>query len=92
MKRLLQPSGIIPAMVTPFDADQQLDEAALRQLTRRLINADVHGLFCLGTNGEFFSMSFEEKLRVAEIVLEETQGQLRCMWVLDAQVRRNQSN
>lgn len=76
MDSLLRPSGIIPAMVTPFDADQQLDEAALRQLTRRLINADVHGLFCLGTNGEFFSMSFEEKLQVAEIVLEETQGRL----------------
>lgn len=76
MDRLLQPSGIIPAMVTPFDAYDQIDEAALRQLTRRLINADVHGLFCLGTNGEFFSMTFEEKLRVAEIVIEEAQGRL----------------
>ncbi|MBP1962895.1 4-hydroxy-tetrahydrodipicolinate synthase [Paenibacillus aceris] len=76
MDRLLQPTGIIPAMVTPFDAYHQIDEAALRQLTRRLINADVHGLFCLGTNGEFFSMTFEEKLRVAEIVIEEAQGRL----------------
>ncbi|UJF35626.1 dihydrodipicolinate synthase family protein [Paenibacillus hexagrammi] len=51
---MLKPSGIIPAMVTPFDMNQQLDEMALRMLTRRLINAGVHGLFCLGTNGEFF--------------------------------------
>ncbi|MBD0378621.1 4-hydroxy-tetrahydrodipicolinate synthase [Paenibacillus sedimenti] len=73
---MLQPSGVIPAMVTPFDADHHIDEAALRRLTRRLIEADVHGLFCLGTNGEFFSLSFEEKLRVAEIVIEEAHGRL----------------
>lgn len=76
MKHMLQPSGIIPAMVTPFDDNYEIDESALRQLTRRLIRAKVDGLFCLGTNGEFFSLTFEEKLRVAEIVMEEAQGKL----------------
>lgn len=76
MNHMLQPSGIIPAMVTPFDNDDRVDESALRQLTRRLISANVDGLFCLGTNGEFFSLSFDEKLRVAEIVMEEAQGRV----------------
>ncbi|KRE32321.1 4-hydroxy-tetrahydrodipicolinate synthase [Paenibacillus sp. Soil724D2] len=73
---MLKPAGIIPAMITPFDESQNLNESALRQLVRRFIDANVHGLFCLGTNGEFFSLTFEEKLRVAEIVIEEAQGRL----------------
>lgn len=73
---MFKPTGIIPAMVTPFDTDHNVDEAALRQLVQRLLKAKVHGLFCLGTNGEFFSMTMEEKLRVAEIVIEEAKGEL----------------
>ncbi|WP_159884857.1 4-hydroxy-tetrahydrodipicolinate synthase [Paenibacillus puerhi] len=73
---MLKPAGIIPAMITPFNREQQLDEAALRQLTRRFVNAGVHGLFGLGTNGEFFSLTTDEKLRVAEILLEEAGGRL----------------
>ncbi|MDQ0875250.1 4-hydroxy-tetrahydrodipicolinate synthase [Paenibacillus sp. V4I3] len=73
---MLKPAGIIPAMITPFDETQNINESALRQLVRRFIDASVHGLFCLGTNGEFFALTIEEKLRVAEIVIEEAQGRL----------------
>ncbi|OXM87991.1 4-hydroxy-tetrahydrodipicolinate synthase [Paenibacillus rigui] len=73
---MFKPAGIIPAMVTPFDANHHVDETALRQLVRRLVEARVHGLFCLGTNGEFFYLTAEEKLRVAEIVIDEAQGKL----------------
>lgn len=73
---MLKPAGIIPAMITPFDETQNINESALRLLVRRFIDANVHGLFCLGTNGEFFSLTIEEKLRVAEIAIEEAQGRL----------------
>jgi 4-hydroxy-tetrahydrodipicolinate synthase len=73
---MIKPEGIIPAMVTPLREDQTLNEGMLRQLVRRYIAAGVHGLFCLGTNGEFFSLSFEEKLRVTEIVVEEANGRV----------------
>ncbi|AFH63264.1 4-hydroxy-tetrahydrodipicolinate synthase [Paenibacillus caseinilyticus] len=69
-----KPAGIIPALITPFDAGQQLDEAALRRLVRRLAASGVHGLFGLGTNGEFFSLTESEKLRAAEIMMEEAGG------------------
>jgi 4-hydroxy-tetrahydrodipicolinate synthase len=68
--------GIIPAMVTPFDRDEQLNEPALKEMTVRFVQAGVHGLFCLGTNGEFFSLTFDEKVRVAEIVAEASEGKL----------------
>lgn len=68
--------GIVPALVTPLTADQQLDEAALRALIENLIGHGVHGLFVLGTNGEFFALSEEEKLRVARITVEAAAGRV----------------
>ena len=71
-----QPFGIIPAMATPFTADGELNEEALRQLTRHLIRGGVHGLFATGSQGEFWALTAQEKQRVWEIVLEEADGEL----------------
>src|SRR5450830_653932 len=71
--------GIVPALVTPFTADQRLDEKALRGLVESLIEAGVHGLFVLGTNGEFFALSNEEKLEIVRITLDASAGRLPVM-------------
>jgi 4-hydroxy-tetrahydrodipicolinate synthase len=70
------PKGIIPAMVTPLDKEEKLNEKALRQLTHYLIDGGVHGLFPVGSQGEFFALEYEEKVRVMEIVSEETKGKI----------------
>ncbi|MDU8617405.1 4-hydroxy-tetrahydrodipicolinate synthase [Pseudomonas syringae] len=72
----MQFRGIIPALVTPFTEDQQLDEQALRNLIENLLNAGVHGLFVLGTNGEFFALSEAEKLKIARITVEAAAGRV----------------
>lgn len=60
------------AVVTPFDEQGRIDEAALRaQVRRQLSNGNK--IFCNGTNGEFFVLTDEEKLRVTEICLDEAQ-------------------
>lgn len=66
------PHGIIPAMVTPLTADDKINEPALRRLTNYLIESRVHGLFAMGSQGEFWAFSADEKQRVWEIVVEET--------------------
>jgi 4-hydroxy-tetrahydrodipicolinate synthase len=66
--------GVIPVVVTPFTQDEELNEAVLRKYVHRYLNAGVHGLFCLGTNGEFVALSQEEKIRIMQIVLEEAKG------------------
>ncbi len=71
-----QPCGIIPAMATPLNAEGELNEGALRQLTRHLIQGGVHGLFATGSQGEFWALTPEEKQRVWEIVLEEVDGRV----------------
>ncbi|TBL79410.1 4-hydroxy-tetrahydrodipicolinate synthase [Paenibacillus thalictri] len=73
---MFKAEGIIPAMVTPFNDRQEINEAALKQLVHRFLAAGVHGIFCLGTNGEFFSLSYEEKLKVAGIVIQEAAGRV----------------
>ena len=66
-------SGIVVAMVTPFNKDETLDEGALRAVVQFLIGKRVHGLFPGGSQGEFFSLDAEERRRVLEITVEETQ-------------------
>lgn len=68
--------GIIPAMVTPFDSEEQLNEKALRHLVNHLIQGGVHGLFPVGSQGEFYALTSVEKWRVLEIVLDEAQSRV----------------
>jgi 4-hydroxy-tetrahydrodipicolinate synthase len=64
-------SGVITAMVTPFDADGALDVAAARRLARHLVDNGSHGLVVAGTTGESPTLSDEEKLSLLEAVLDE---------------------
>lgn len=67
--------GIVTAMVTPL-LENGIDEKATRKLVNKLINSGIHGLFILGTNGEFYALSEEEKLALVRIVVDETAGRV----------------
>lgn len=64
--------GLITAMVTPFDEQENIDIKSTKLLIDHLIDKGVSGLFILGTNGEFHMMSREEKLSFAELVITHT--------------------
>ncbi|MEG0285271.1 MAG: dihydrodipicolinate synthase family protein [Vagococcus sp.] len=68
--------GIVTAMVTPVNATGGIDEQATRKLVNRLIDSGIHGLFILGTNGEFYALTDAEKIELAKIVVEETNGRV----------------
>ncbi len=68
--------GCGTAMITPFAADGSLDEAALRRLVRRQVDAGIHFLVPCGTTGESPTLSRREHLRVVEITLEEAGGRV----------------
>jgi 4-hydroxy-tetrahydrodipicolinate synthase len=70
------PKGIIPAMVTPIDGTGRINEGALRKLTNHLIDGGVHGLFPVGSQGEFFSLTFEQKKEAIRIVVDETRNRV----------------
>ncbi len=71
---MMKPYGIIPAMVTPLTNDDEINESALRKLTNHLIDGGSHGLFAVGSQGEFWAFSAEEKRRITEIVVDEANG------------------
>jgi 4-hydroxy-tetrahydrodipicolinate synthase len=62
-------------MVTPFDADGRLDEAAAVRLMRHLIDNGSDGLVLAGTTGEGSTLDDEEKLRLWRLALDECRGE-----------------
>jgi 4-hydroxy-tetrahydrodipicolinate synthase len=69
--------GIVPPMITPFRADDSIDEAALRGETRYLIEtARVHGVAVTGSTGEGHTMTTAEVRRVTEVVVAEARGRV----------------
>ena len=68
--------GVIPAMVTLFDEEQRLDEDAMRTHVDFLIGKGVHGVFCLGSMGEFAYLSEYERNRTVEIVVDQAAGRV----------------
>ncbi len=71
---VLSLKGVFPALVTPFDKDEKINEEALRNLVRYLM-PNVDGFVPVGTTGEFVYMTHEERRRVLEIVVDEVKGQ-----------------
>jgi 4-hydroxy-tetrahydrodipicolinate synthase len=69
-------TGVGTALVTPFTRGGDLDEAAVRRLARRQIDAGVHFLCPCGTTGENPTLTDAERLRVVEIVVEEANGRV----------------
>jgi 4-hydroxy-tetrahydrodipicolinate synthase len=69
-------TGCGTALVTPFRADQTLDEATLRKLVRRQIAEGINFLVPCGTTGESPTLTHAEHLRVCEITLEESKGKV----------------
>lgn len=63
-------TGVFAPIVTPFREDDTIDFEALRRNIEKLGKTRLRGYFALGTNGEFRSLTYEEKLRVIETVLE----------------------
>jgi 4-hydroxy-tetrahydrodipicolinate synthase len=72
----MQFTGCGTALVTPFQPDFSLDEAALRKLVQRQIRGGVHFLVPCGTTGENPTLTRREHLRVVELTLEESAGRV----------------
>jgi 4-hydroxy-tetrahydrodipicolinate synthase len=69
-------TGCGTALVTPFQRDLSLDEATLRRLVRRQVEAGVNFLIPCGTTGESPTLNRAEHLRVVQIALEEARGKV----------------
>ena len=68
--------GIIPAVITPLTGEGKFNEKAMRKLIDFLIGGGIHGLFVVGTTGEFYGLSAEEKREILMVTMDQARGRV----------------
>jgi 4-hydroxy-tetrahydrodipicolinate synthase len=68
--------GVIPPLVTPLSGTDTLDVEGLERLIEHTIAGGVHGLFILGTTGEFPSLSHRLKKELIERACQMIRGRV----------------
>jgi dihydrodipicolinate synthase/N-acetylneuraminate lyase len=58
--------GIVPPLVTPLTSAGDFDPASYENLIERVIGGGVHGIFVMGSTGEFSSFSAELRQRIVQ--------------------------
>lgn len=70
-------NGLITAMVTPFQKDKfGINEKGTKELVEYLIDGGISGLFILGTNGEAYMMTEQEKIELAKYTIHYANGRV----------------
>src|SRR5436305_614305 len=64
--------GILPVLSTPYDANAEIVESEVRALVNWVIRQGVHGIAAVGEASESSRMTREERMRLAEVVFDET--------------------
>ena len=67
---------MIPAMVTPFDADLKLDVERTRNLVDFLVDGGSDSILVCGTTGESPTLTTAEKLLLFETVVDQVAGRV----------------
>lgn len=73
---MFKPHGIIPPIITPFTEDGKFNEPVFRKMINHLIEEGVHGIFPLGTTGEFYAFSHDEVRHILKVAVEEAAGRV----------------
>ncbi|SNS85651.1 4-hydroxy-tetrahydrodipicolinate synthase [Anaerovirgula multivorans] len=68
--------GVIPPIVTPVDAEENVDEQGLKNVIDYVLEGGVHGVFVLGSNGEFYAFDFENQKKAVEITVKHVNGRV----------------
>ncbi|TDN61596.1 dihydrodipicolinate synthase family protein [Paraburkholderia sp. BL10I2N1] len=66
----MQLKGILPALVTPFDASGAVDHDTLASILEFQLKAGVSGFVPLGSTGEYYALTNEERRAIMKTVRE----------------------
>lgn len=67
-------TGPMPAVTTAFQPDHSLDEESFTANLTRLLDAGATGIVAAGCTGEFWTLSFAERARLAELTVAACKG------------------
>lgn len=68
--------GIFPPILTPLTPDERVDRQSVRSLVSWLIDEGVHGIWALGTTGEFPCIDAAEREAALVASIEATAGRV----------------
>lgn len=71
--------GILPALITPFDNEGNIDYSALKKIVEKQLADGVHGFAVLGTSGEYYAMNHKERADILTFVKEVVNGRVPLM-------------
>jgi 4-hydroxy-tetrahydrodipicolinate synthase len=71
--------AVLPALLTPFDAEDRVDLAALRDHVDFVIEGGVDGIMPCGTTGETALLEPDETIAVVEAVVEAAAGRVKVV-------------
>lgn len=69
-------SGVLTALVTPFDADGEIDDNLLAKVVNRSVDAGIDAIVVGGGTGEVSSLSFGERVHLFDVAAEHTSGKV----------------
>lgn len=68
--------GVIVPIITPIDANEQIDETKMREQVDFVIAGGMHGILAFGSNGEFYMPEEEEMERGLRIMTDQAAGRV----------------
>ena len=69
-------AGVFPYLVSPVNSQGEVMADVLARLVEHLIQNGVHGLTPLGSTGEFAYLTWDQRRRVVEVVLDASKGRV----------------
>lgn len=73
---ITQIKGVIPATLTCFDEQENVDLKRTREMTEFMVKAGVNGLYLTGSTGICYTMTAEERAQVVEAVIDQVAGRI----------------
>src|SRR5438552_7293830 len=68
--------GIVPPILTPIRSDESIDLGSMKRLIEFQLGEGVHGIWVLGTTGEFASFSRRERAEAVETAVGTVAGRV----------------
>jgi 4-hydroxy-tetrahydrodipicolinate synthase len=68
--------GVLPYLISPVTDTGEISADVLARLVDHLVDSGVHGLVPLGSTGEFAYLTWRQRYRVVEIVVEANAGRV----------------
>jgi len=68
--------GVVPPLVTPVDTLDRVQEGPYRKIIKHVLDGGVHGVFALGSTGEFFGLDDDQQQRAIDIAVDEVGGRV----------------